>query len=306
MTAKTKDQIKAFFESGDKPTESQFIDTIDSYVDKLGPIGDIETAASAGAEGFCYVSGGGGELVSPANARTLMGITVYTTALAIAAVQGQFLTTAQAALSLAATTAQVVSGEATDVFVAPKTLQEKTATTAEALAGSSQNKFMNPILGKQQIMAVESFGTKLLHVQDQKSSGTNGGDFNSGADRTRTLNTVLTNEITGASLSSNQITLPVGTYFLEGLALANQTTTHQTLIYNVTDATEILRGFSNNATNGTANTSDSYISGRFTITAQKVIEFRHRCGSSQATNGFGIASGFGTEVYADLKIWKVA
>lgn len=40
----------------------------------------------------------------------------------------------------------------------------------------------------------------LLHVQDQKTSGTLGGTFTSGAWRTRDLNTELTNEITGGGL----------------------------------------------------------------------------------------------------------
>lgn len=39
------------------------------------------------------------------------------------------------------------------------------------------------------------FGAQLFHVQDQKASGTSGGTFTSGADRTRTLNTTVTNEI---------------------------------------------------------------------------------------------------------------
>lgn len=52
MTNKTKDQIKAFFTTGSKPNQSQFIDLIDSYVDKSGPVGTIETACSAGSTGF--------------------------------------------------------------------------------------------------------------------------------------------------------------------------------------------------------------------------------------------------------------
>lgn len=84
MTSKTKDEIKAFFETGDKPTEAQFIDFIDSYVDKSGPIGVIETIASGGTSGFARVSGGTGEVLTDAQTRTALNITVYTTALASA------------------------------------------------------------------------------------------------------------------------------------------------------------------------------------------------------------------------------
>lgn len=57
MTSKTKDQIKVFFETGKQPTEAQFIDFIDSYVDRSGPIGSLEAAASAGTNGIAFVSG---------------------------------------------------------------------------------------------------------------------------------------------------------------------------------------------------------------------------------------------------------
>ncbi len=97
MTSKTKDQIKAFFQTGDRPTESQFIDFIDSYVDMSGPIGTIQAAASAGTQGFAFVSGFHGEVLSGANALTFMGATVVTTAQSIAAVAGTYTTTAQAA-----------------------------------------------------------------------------------------------------------------------------------------------------------------------------------------------------------------
>ena len=58
------------------------------------------------------------------------------------------------------------------------------------------------------------FESALLHVRDEKSNGTAGGGFTSGSFQTRTLNTVMTNEISGASLASNQITLPSGTLAL--------------------------------------------------------------------------------------------
>ena len=53
-----------------------------------------------------------------------------------------------------------------------------------------------------------AFESALIHIQDQKTAGTNGGSAGDNATVTRDLNTVLTNEVTGASLSSNQVTLP--------------------------------------------------------------------------------------------------
>lgn len=132
MTSKTKDQIKAFFQTGDKPSESQFIDLIDSYVDKSGPIGDMETLASAGNQGFTFVSAYRGELKSASQARTALEITVYTTAdvsvIAVAAVAGNYVTTAAASAAAAvaissayATTAIAVSGLATTGIMNPVT-----------------------------------------------------------------------------------------------------------------------------------------------------------------------------------------
>lgn len=84
MTAKSKAEIKAFFETSDRPTESQFVDLIDSYVDRSGPIGSIEAAASAGSQGFAFVSGQDCEVLGAAAALAFLGATVITTAQASA------------------------------------------------------------------------------------------------------------------------------------------------------------------------------------------------------------------------------
>lgn len=59
--------------------------------------------------------------------------------------------------------------------------------------------------------------------QDRKSDGTAGGQATTGAWTTATLNTEVYNTITGASLSSNKVTLPAGTY-LASLAHSQQDT----------------------------------------------------------------------------------
>lgn len=145
----------------------------------------------------------------------------------------------------------------------------------------------------------------LLHIEDQKTSGTDGGDFNSGADRTRVLNTVVTNEITGASLSSNQITLPAGTYYIEWSAPALSVANHQSLLYNVTDTSEVKRGTNGQA--GSADTTQDQSVGahKFTIAGSKAFEIRHQCATTKATNGFGAANTFGTQVYTVVKIWQI-
>jgi len=93
MTAKTKDEIKAFFNTGDKPTEAQFIDFIDSYVDKSGPLGTLEAAASAAGTGLAAFAAGTPSIAGYSTVRTSMGIEVYTSAqsntVALAAISSQ-------------------------------------------------------------------------------------------------------------------------------------------------------------------------------------------------------------------------
>lgn len=153
----------------------------------------------------------------------------------------------------------------------------------------------------------DPFGKKLLHVQDQKAANTAGGTFTSGAWRTRDINTVLTNEIAGASLASNQITLPAGTYHLEASISSHACNYHKALLYNVTDAANVLIGQScYSAAGSVVEGPKATVSGRFTITGTKVFELRHRCISTRATDGYGYPTNVGVnEVYLDGKIWRI-
>jgi hypothetical protein len=147
----------------------------------------------------------------------------------------------------------------------------------------------------------------LLYIEDQKSSGTNGGTFNSGAWQTRTLNTKVVDAISGASLSSNQITLPAGTYWVEAHACASKVNSHKCKLRNITDSSDAIIGSTQEIDAAPNITSVSSLFGKITIAAAKAFELQHRCQSSRATDGFGRQSGFGViEVYAQIKIWKVA
>lgn len=148
---------------------------------------------------------------------------------------------------------------------------------------------------------------QLLLLQDQKSGGTAGGGFTSGAWQTRTLNTEVVDEI-GSTLSSNQFTLPAGTYFAEWSAPASLVNSHKTRLRNVTDSADVLIGQVAYAASagGTVTMTHSHGSGRFTLAAQKTLELQHQCTTTKATDGFGLAGGFSVvEIYSELKVWKV-
>lgn len=146
----------------------------------------------------------------------------------------------------------------------------------------------------------------ILHVRDEKASGTAGGSFTSGAWRTRDLNTTKTNTITGASLSSNQVTLPAGTYIATWGGCASRIQRHQSRLYNITDSTAIAYGENMRASDSV--NVDNWSKGNivFTITGTKVIEVQHRSELTTTPDGFGTANSFGgVEVYVDLFITKI-
>lgn len=143
-------------------------------------------------------------------------------------------------------------------------------------------------------------------VEDQKPQGTSGGTFSSGSDRTRTLNTLVRNAGSLASLSSNRFTLPAGTYYISWSAPAFIVDGHQSLLYNVTDATTVARGtseFSNNASS--IATTRSQGSAVVTIASSKAFEIRHACQVTATSDGFGRAADVGTEIYTTVSIWLV-
>ena len=152
------------------------------------------------------------------------------------------------------------------------------------------------------------YESQLLHIRDEKSSNTQGGTFTSGSWQQRDLNTIKTNEITGASLSSSNITLPSGTYYIKASAPAVEVASHKAKLYNVTDSSDVIIGTSqHNRSDNNYATSRSNVIGRFTISAEKVFMIAHRCSATRSNDGFGLACNFSVvEVYSDVQIWKVA
>ncbi|MFC1500993.1 hypothetical protein ACFL58_00895 [Elusimicrobiota bacterium] len=144
-------------------------------------------------------------------------------------------------------------------------------------------------------------------IEDQKTSGTNGGTFTSGAWQTRTLNAVQASRGSFFSLSSNQVTLAAGTYRIMASAPAYYVGAHKLRLRNITDGTTAVYGtaaLSNTSTQ--ASSGRSVCQGIVTIAAQKTFEVQHYCASTRATDGLGQAAGFGdTEIYAILCIQKI-
>jgi len=149
---------------------------------------------------------------------------------------------------------------------------------------------------------------ELLHVRDEQSSGSAGGTFTAGSWRTRVLNTTLTNDISGASLAANVITLPAGTYEIYARAQGRRGVNAHKLKLRQTSVTaaDIIIGSSAKVEPVDNGQSDSIVVGQFTIAAEEDFEIQHRSGGTQSGDGFGDPSSFGVvEVYAEAMIWKV-
>jgi hypothetical protein len=155
--------------------------------------------------------------------------------------------------------------------------------------------------------AASGAGLQSITVNETQANGTTGGTFTQGAWRTRTLNTTVQNSITGASLSSNQITLPAGTYALTGLATAKMCGGHNARIYNITDSSVIVIGQNFNSPGSVGIGFAATVNTSFTITGTKVIELQHYCNETRATDGYGNQQNNGySEIYSSVMIVKVA
>ena len=137
------------------------------------------------------------------------------------------------------------------------------------------------------------------------ASGTPGGGYTAGADQQLTLNTIKRNVIPGASLVSNQVPLPAGTYYARYSTYMTVLGLSQLIFRNVSDGVDIERGMI--AKVGVGTNCSFVFDGHalFTLAAAKTIEMRIRGTSTRATDGLGEAASFGTEVYRELEIWKL-
>ena len=152
-------------------------------------------------------------------------------------------------------------------------------------------------------------GQTALTVQNQQASGTASGETIPSATWTqRVLNTTVLNTIAGASLASNQITLPVGTYQAVGSASYQQVSgtngTARLRLRNITDGTTVLTGPGSSTVSLTG--IPLPIAGAFTLAGSKVLELDCFSLSSAPGTGGGVASTGDPEVFVQLTFLKIA
>lgn len=153
--------------------------------------------------------------------------------------------------------------------------------------------------------AFDAYKPKLMHLQHRVASGSNGGATSAGARVTRPLNTVATNEITGASLASNVITLPAGTYEVDGYSIGYGCDFFKAVLRNNTASTDLLIGTTERSDNSDFSTPRSTFFGRFTLSATTALQIEHWAQSTVA-QGLGDAASAGVfEIYAEIRILQL-
>jgi hypothetical protein len=144
-----------------------------------------------------------------------------------------------------------------------------------------------------------------IKFSNTQSSGTGGGSGTSGGWNTVPINTKDQDTTSIASLASNQMTLPSGTYQIRSFCPFSRTDKSQSRLRNVTDGSTIFTGQSLIAQNSISQDFLSIIIGQFTLSASKAIELQYQVQTTVATNGLGNSCSFGTEVYAQIEFFKI-
>lgn len=152
---------------------------------------------------------------------------------------------------------------------------------------------------------VRAVGAPYAVLQDQKTSGIDGGTFTQGAWRTRDLNTEVRDVASMIALAANQFT-PTVAGWVEWSAPANAVDSHKSRLFNVTDTTVAGVGTAERADNGAGQVVTSSVGGA-PVVAGKAYRIEHQCGNTRNTIGFGVAAGFSeVEVYTRVLFWPTA
>jgi hypothetical protein len=223
-----------------------------------------------------------------------------------------FATDVRAAVLTGLSTASSAALAATDtVLAALGQLQAQINGKQATLVNTTNIKSINgsSILGSGDLTVSGGASDARVVVRDEQTTGTSGGTVSSANTWvTRVLNTVVSNAVSGASLSSNSVTLPAGTYVVTATAPGYRMNSHKARLYNVTASAVLLQGSSE-----IANAADypvqsaSVITGQFTLATSSAVRIEHWSSSTGGGAGYGVAvgGGSGVEVYTQATFQKV-
>lgn len=131
---------------------------------------------------------------------------------------------------------------------------------------------------------------QVLHVVDEKVSGTNGGDAVVG-EQVRDLNTVVLNTIEGSSLTGNIITLPAGTYKVHAKVPAYAVDRHVAFLEDNNTNAVLSLGTSEFAqASSAAAVTSSVIQDILLLPSVTDIKVVHDVQAARAGNGLGVGT----------------
>lgn len=244
----------------------------------------------------------------------------------------------------AVTTAKVADGAVTyakmqDVSATSRILGRKTsgAGDPEEITGSDALDFVGSTRGNVLVRGASTWGAvgpgtqgqvlrsdgtdvalgtlPILHVREEQSANTASScNFSGSAWSTLVLNTTKTNEINSASLSSNQITLPAGTYYIDAsvpsYATGQSGSIYKIRLRNTTSSATLVVSPTYSSTGGGVSSASfaQTMRGRFTLSGTSVLEiqFWQNNGTGALIGGTRSSSYSEVEIYTDATITRVA
>lgn len=144
---------------------------------------------------------------------------------------------------------------------------------------------------------------------ETQAQGTLGGTSVAATFTKRTLNTSVYNTITGCSIASSVITLPAGTFYIEGSSPVFKANRTKMKLRNTTAGTDAIIGMSmyTNVTGDPAVINPMF-SGTVVTTASTTFEMQYYTQAAYASEGLGVGNNIAStaEVYGTIYIEKIA
>ncbi len=176
-----------------------------------------------------------------------------------------------------------------------------TSDEKDAMTNASSPDGANPFATIADVPTSVITADEVIHVADEKSSATGPQTLSAATWNTRDLNTTKRNTISGASLSSNAVTLPAGNYYFRGKAPAGATGDHKARLRDTTNSVTL--GVGGGMSDTLDSSSNSLVEDYFTLAGTADVELQHY--STGGGGGGTAVGGSEIEVYSELIIYKI-
>lgn len=142
----------------------------------------------------------------------------------------------------------------------------------------------------------------------QLAQGTDGGTATGGSRQTYPINTVVVNTIVGASLSTNDIILPAGTYEVEATGVFHAINMVILILRNQTDVNDVAGTARVVGRSASAASAHPTLIGKFTLAGTRTLRLQYVCTTTNAAVGLGSALNLTgiAEQYGYIRFKKVA